>query len=65
MMKKYNFQSFDEIPDDLVEYVETVSKTRITDLTLAEINEFLTEVDKFLETTIWPWQDSGIESGFI
>lgn len=64
MTKKYDFQSVDEIPKDLAEYVETVSKQNITELTLEEINEFLNEVDEFLETTIWPWQDSGIESGF-
>lgn len=65
MTKKYDFQSFEEIPDDLVEYVETVSRTRITDLTLAEINEFLNEVDTYLDDSLqWAWQDSGIENGF-
>lgn len=65
MTKKYDFQSVEDIPNDLVEYVETVSKQSIMELTLEEINDFLNEVDKFLDDNLqWAWQDSGIEGGF-
>lgn len=65
MMKKYNFQSVEDIPNDLVEYVETVSKQSIMELTLEEVNDFLNEGDKFLDDNLqWAWQDSGIEGGF-
>lgn len=64
MTKKYNFEVHDDIPLELIEYVEKISKSNIFDLTIEEVNDFLNENDRFLETTIWPWQDSGIESGF-
>lgn len=64
MKKKYNFEVHDDIPLELIEYIEKVSKSNIFDLTIEEVNDFLNENDRFLETTIWPWQDSGIESGF-
>ena len=63
MMKKYNFKSVEEMDSNLVSYVETVANQSITELTMDEINEFLNEVDEFLEDE-WPWQDSGIECGF-
>jgi len=62
--KKYNFEEHDDIPLELVEYIETLSKQDVYEMTIEEINDFLNEIDSFLDTTIWPWQDSGIESGF-
>lgn len=64
MKKKFNFTSYDDISEDLVDYVLTISnEEKITNLTLEEINDFLNEVDEHLSDD-WAWQDSGIEMGF-
>jgi hypothetical protein len=64
MKKKYNFTAYEDIPEDLIDYVLTISnEIKITNLTLKEINEFLNEVDAHLSDE-WVWQDSGIELGF-
>ena len=64
MKKKYNFTTYEDIPEDLIDYVLTISnEIKITNLTLKEINEFLNEVDTHLSDE-WVWQDSGIEIGF-
>lgn len=59
MTKKYNYQSISEVPTDYVKYIERVSRKRINEFSVKEINELLNEVHEHLA---WPWQDSGIEN---
>lgn len=59
MTKKYNYQTIADVPTDLVKYVERVSRKKIHEISVDEINEFLNEVNEHLA---WPWQDSGIEN---
>lgn len=64
MTKKYSYTQHSEVPVDLVDYVLNIANiNNINELTIEEINDFLNEVDEFLSDE-WPWQDSGIESGF-
>lgn len=65
MTKKYDFQSVNDIPPDLICYVETVSSNSITELTLVEINDLLNELETSNDAEIkWAWEDSGIEFDF-
>lgn len=59
MMKKYDYKTIADVPSDLMKYVERVSRKKIHEISVDEINEFLNEVD---ERLAWPWQDSGIEN---
>lgn len=58
MMKKYNFQSLNDVPTNLMDYVRTVSGSDFETITVEEVNQLLTEVDYRLS---WPYQDSGLD----
>jgi len=46
----FNFQSYEEIPTNTVEYILTVSDAdNITDCTLEEINDFLNNLEEIAQ----------------
>jgi hypothetical protein len=58
MMKKYNFQTLESVPNDLLEYVKNVSGKDFSSVSVDEVNTLLNEVDAYLQ---WPTQDSGLD----
>ncbi len=58
MTKKYNFQTLESIPNDLLEYVKNVSGKDFSSVSVDEVNTLLNEVDAYLQ---WPTQDSGLD----
>lgn len=58
MMKKYNFQTLESVPNDLLEYVKNVSGKDFSSMSVGEVNTLLNEVDAYLQ---WPTQDSGLD----
>jgi hypothetical protein len=57
-MKKYNFQTLESVPNDLLEYVTNVSGKDFSSMSVGEVNTLLNEVDAYLQ---WPTQDSGLD----
>jgi len=57
-MKKYNFQTLESVPNDLLEYVKNVSGKDFSSMSVGEVNTLLNEVDAYLQ---WPTQDSGLD----
>ncbi len=58
MMKKYNFQSLDDVPSELIAYVKNVTGDDFETISVQEVNELLNEVYRNLS---WPYQDSGLD----
>ncbi len=58
MTKKYNFQTLESVPNDLLEYVKNVSGKDFSSMSVGEVNTLLNEVDAYLQ---WPTQDSGLD----
>jgi hypothetical protein len=58
MMKKYNFQSLNDVPSELLQYVKNVAGDDFQTISIQEVNELLNEVYHHIS---WPYQDSGLD----